>query len=229
MRRLEDESTSSSSRSAAPSATSSPSTFPGGHPSAAPRGTGRNNSVNVHLTLVPFIAAADGLKTKPTQHSVRELQAIGLSADVLLCRCDRPLPEDVKRKIALFCNLSPEQVISAQDVSTIYEVPLRFCREGLDEILLDLLNLPHNRRDLRLEGRWSARSKPEPPRAHRHRRQVRGAAGCLPEPQRTLIPGGVANDAEVERWSTSTPRRSRPAMAARGVRRQRPAGRSASA
>jgi CTP synthase len=160
---------------------------------------GRSNSVNVHLTLVPFIAAADELKTKPTQHSVRELRAIGLSADVLLCRCDRPLPEDVKRKIALFCNLSPEQVISAQDVSTIYEVPLRFCREGLDEILLDLLNLPHNRRDLsRLESLVGKIKNP----SHHVRIGIVGKYVELPDAYKSLnealMHGGVANDTEVE-------------------------------
>jgi len=160
---------------------------------------GRSNAVNVHLTLVPFIAAADELKTKPTQHSVRELRAIGLSADVLLCRCDRPLPEDVKRKIALFCNLSPEQVISAQDVPTIYEVPLRFCREGLDEILLDLLNLPHNRRDLsRLEALVGKIKNP----THHVRIGIVGKYVELPDAYKSLnealMHGGVANDAEVE-------------------------------
>src|SRR5688572_26881940 len=79
---------------------------------------GRNNAVNIHLTLVPYIAAAEELKTKPTQHSVRELRAIGIQPDLLLCRVDRPLPEDQRRKIALFCNVAPEQVIAARDVST---------------------------------------------------------------------------------------------------------------
>ncbi|MEO8197277.1 MAG: CTP synthase, partial [Thermoanaerobaculia bacterium] len=92
---------------------------------------GRNNALNVHLTLVPYIAAAEELKSKPTQHSVRELRAIGIQADVLLCRADRAIPDEVRRKIALFCNVAPEQVIAARDVSTIYEVPLMFAREGL--------------------------------------------------------------------------------------------------
>ncbi|MCP3960286.1 MAG: CTP synthase [bacterium] len=109
---------------------------------------GRFNAVDIHLTLVPFIAAADELKTKPTQHSVRELRAIGISPDVLLCRVDRPLPDELRRKIALFCNVDVDQVIAAQDVEWIYEVPLHFCREGLDERLIELLNLPHNNRDM---------------------------------------------------------------------------------
>ncbi|HUF78768.1 MAG TPA: CTP synthase, partial [Thermoanaerobaculia bacterium] len=103
---------------------------------------GRNNVVNIHLTLVPYIKAADELKTKPTQHSVRELRAIGLSPDVLLCRVDRPLPDEYRQKIGLFCNLPADAVIAARDVPTIYEVPLMFCREGLDALLLELLNLP---------------------------------------------------------------------------------------
>ncbi|HEY7111931.1 MAG TPA: CTP synthase [Thermoanaerobaculia bacterium] len=109
---------------------------------------GRGNAVNVHLTLVPYIRASDELKTKPTQHSVKELLSIGIQPDVLLCRTERPLPDDVKRKIALFCNVPVEAVITAKDVASIYEVPLRFAAEGLDEILLDLLNLPHYDRDL---------------------------------------------------------------------------------
>ena len=93
----------------------------------------------MHLTLVPYIKASDELKTKPTQHSVKELLSIGIQPDVLLCRTDRPLPDEVKRKIALFCNVPVEAVINAKDVPSIYEVPLQFAAEGLDEILLDLL------------------------------------------------------------------------------------------
>jgi CTP synthase len=102
----------------------------------------------VHLTLVPYIKASDELKTKPTQHSVKDLLSIGIQPDVLLCRTDRSLPIDVKRKISLFCNVPVEAVITAKDVPSIYEVPLQFAAEGLDEILLDLLNLPHYDRDL---------------------------------------------------------------------------------
>jgi CTP synthase len=160
---------------------------------------GRTNAVNVHLTLVPYIAAADELKTKPTQHSVRELRAIGITADALLCRCDRPLPDELKRKIALFCNLSPEQVIAAQDVSTIYDVPLLFCREGLDDILLDLLNLPHNPRDLSRLEQLVARIKNP---AHHVRIGIVGKYVELPDAYKSLnealMHGGVANDARVE-------------------------------
>jgi CTP synthase len=109
---------------------------------------GRGNAINVHLTLVPYIKASEELKTKPTQHSVKELLSIGIQPDVLLCRTDRPLPAEVKKKIALFCNVPVEAVINAKDVPSIYEVPLHFAAEGLDEILLDLLHLPHYDRDL---------------------------------------------------------------------------------
>ncbi|HKQ59939.1 MAG TPA: CTP synthase [Candidatus Polarisedimenticolaceae bacterium] len=110
---------------------------------------GRTNAIFVHLTLVPFIAASGELKTKPTQHSVRELRAIGIQPDVLLCRCDRPLPAEIKRKIALFCNIGEDAVISARDVESIYEVPLHLAAEGIDEIIMKLLDLPYRKRDLR--------------------------------------------------------------------------------
>jgi CTP synthase len=107
------------------------------------------NAVFVHLTLVPWIGASGELKTKPTQHSVRELRAIGIQPDILLCRSDRPIPQDVKRKIALFCNVSEDAVISAKDVDTIYEVPLHLSAEGIDEIIMKLLDLPYRRKDLK--------------------------------------------------------------------------------
>ena len=109
---------------------------------------GRGNVINIHLTLVPYIAASDELKTKPTQHSVKELLSIGIQPDILLCRADRSIPDEMKKKIALFCNVEERAVITARDVGTIYEVPLAFAREGLDEILLDYLSLPHYARDL---------------------------------------------------------------------------------
>jgi CTP synthase len=103
---------------------------------------GRENTLYIHLTLVPYIASSGELKTKPTQHSVRDLRSIGISPDVLLCRTDRPLDKDIKSKIALFCDVNEEAVITARDVSSIYEVPLNLAGEGLDRILLDRLNLP---------------------------------------------------------------------------------------
>ena len=160
---------------------------------------GRGNSAHLHLTLVPFIAAADELKTKPTQHSVRELRAIGIDADALLCRCDRPLPEEVKKKIALFCNVEPKEVISARDVETIYEVPLSFCQEGLDEILLDQLNMPHYPRSL---SRWEELvAKVKNPK-HAVRIGIVGKYVELPDAYKSLnealLHGGIANDAGVE-------------------------------
>ncbi|HSM13336.1 MAG TPA: CTP synthase [Thermoanaerobaculia bacterium] len=160
---------------------------------------GRSNAVNVHLTLVPYIAAAEELKSKPTQHSVRELREIGIQADLLLCRVDRPLPEDLRRKIALFCNVAPEQVIPARDVNTIYEVPLMFAREGCDEILLDLLNLPHYDRDL---SKWEALvSRVKNPK-HQVKIGIVGKYVELPDAYKSLnealAHGGIANEAKVE-------------------------------
>jgi CTP synthase len=103
---------------------------------------GRDNSLYIHLTLVPFIGTAGELKTKPTQHSVRDLRSIGIQPDILLCRTDRFLDPDIKRKIALFCDVSEEAVITAKDVSSIYEVPLVLAAEGLDTIVLKYLHLP---------------------------------------------------------------------------------------
>ncbi|HVB87148.1 MAG TPA: CTP synthase [Candidatus Dormibacteraeota bacterium] len=114
---------------------------------------GAENVVFAHLTLVPFIATAGELKTKPTQHSVKELLSIGIQPDLLLCRSDRPLGADLKAKIALFCNVPESAVISATDVANIYEVPLSLASEGLDDQLLKLLRLEAPPRDL---SRWLA-------------------------------------------------------------------------
>ena len=110
---------------------------------------GRENTVYIHLTLVPYIGAAGELKTKPTQHSVRDLRSIGIQPDMLLCRTDRPLPRDLKQKIGLFCDVAEEAVITARDVDTIYEVPLSLRDEGLDRVLLRLLHLPDSTADMR--------------------------------------------------------------------------------
>jgi CTP synthase len=109
---------------------------------------GRENSLFVHLTLVPFINAAGELKTKPTQHSVKELRAIGIQPDILLCRTDRFLSKEMKAKIALFCSVSEEAVITAKDVDSIYEVPLVLAADGLDLIILKQLNLPVRESDM---------------------------------------------------------------------------------
>jgi CTP synthase len=102
---------------------------------------GRNNTVFVHLTLVPYIGAARELKTKPTQHSVRELREIGIQPDILLCRTEKPIGEDARQKIALFCNVRNEAVIEAQDVESVYEVPLMFHAGGLDSLVVSMLRM----------------------------------------------------------------------------------------
>ncbi|MFN3232741.1 MAG: CTP synthase [Alphaproteobacteria bacterium] len=95
-----------------------------------------DNAIFIHLTLVPYIASAGELKTKPTQHSVKELRGIGIQPDIVMCRCEQPIPEDDRRKIALFCNVRNEAVIPAVDVETIYEVPLHYHQAGLDDQVL---------------------------------------------------------------------------------------------
>ena len=102
---------------------------------------GRENTVSVHTTLVPWIAAAGELKTKPTQHSVREMTGLGIQPDVLLCRCDRPLPESDRNKIALFCNVPASAVIQALDARSIYDVPLQYHGEGLDDEVLRVFGI----------------------------------------------------------------------------------------
>ena len=113
--------------------------------------SGRENTVFVHVTLVPWIGAAQELKTKPTQHSVKELLSIGIQPDILLCRTDRFLSHEIKSKIALFCNLEERAVIAAKDVASIYEVPLTFAQEGVDKLALKYLHIEAKEPDL---TRW---------------------------------------------------------------------------
>ncbi|HLH06922.1 MAG TPA: CTP synthase [Terriglobales bacterium] len=110
---------------------------------------GRENTLFVHVTLVPYIAAAGELKTKPTQHSVKELLSVGIQPDILLCRTDRFLSKDLKGKIALFCNVEEEAVITAKDVGSIYECPLVFANEGVDELVMKYLHLQAKDRDIK--------------------------------------------------------------------------------
>jgi len=112
-------------------------------------GLGKQNVLYIHLTLVPFIRAADELKTKPTQHSVKELLSIGIQPNILLCRSDRPIPREMKKKIALYCNVEENAVITAQDVETIYEVPLHLHEEGLDDRILEALEIKAPNNDLK--------------------------------------------------------------------------------
>jgi CTP synthase len=109
---------------------------------------GRENTLFVHVTLVPYIAAAGELKTKPTQHSVKELLSVGIQPDILLCRTDRFLAKDIKSKIALFCNVEEEAVITAKDVASIYEVPIVFANENVDTLVLKYLHLDARDHDL---------------------------------------------------------------------------------
>jgi CTP synthase len=114
---------------------------------------GRGNSISIHVTLVPFIAAAGELKTKPTQHSVRELASLGVQPDILVCRAEHPLPDSERAKIALFCNVPKEAVIPALDAPSIYAVPLQYHAEGLDAQVIHAFGLPPGREpDL---GRWT--------------------------------------------------------------------------
>ncbi|PYM75306.1 MAG: CTP synthetase [Candidatus Rokuibacteriota bacterium] len=160
---------------------------------------GRDNCIYVHLTLVPYIQAASELKTKATQHSVKELRAIGIQPDILLCRTDRFLPPGIKSKIALFCDVEEEAVITAKDVDSIYEVPLVFHREGLDEIIVKLLGLEPRRIDL---SRWeSVVRRVKSPRAET-RIAVVGKYVELRDSYKSLVEaiahGGIANEARVD-------------------------------
>jgi len=160
---------------------------------------GRGNAVNVHVTLVPYITATDELKTKPTQHSVKELLSIGIQPDILVCRTDRHLPEEMKRKIALFCNVEERAVIPARTVDTIYEVPQRFAAEGMDKILLELLNLPAGKGDL---AKWQTIVDRLRNPAHTVRIGIVGKYVNLQDSYKSLNEalrhGGIANDAKVE-------------------------------
>jgi CTP synthase len=111
----------------------------------------RGDVIFMHLTLLPYLAASGELKTKPTQHSVKELQSIGIAPDILVCRSEKPIPEKERQKIALFCNVRKEHVVAAYDLKSIYEAPLAYHREGLDQAVLDAFNIaPAPRPDLRV-------------------------------------------------------------------------------
>src|SRR5919198_4273665 len=118
-----------------------------------PYDVGRENVLYIHVTLVPYLGAAGELKTKPTQHSVNKLREIGIQPNILLCRTDRYLPPDLKGKIALFCNVEKDAVITAKDVETVYEVPIVFRKEGLDELIIRTLRLDTSLPNLR---EWDA-------------------------------------------------------------------------
>ena len=161
---------------------------------------GREHVLFIHLTLVPYIAAAGELKTKPTQHSGRELMEIGIQPDIVICRTERPLDEDIRRKIALFTNVDVEAVIEARDVETIYEVPLAFRRQRLDDVVIERLGLDAPAPDLAAWTKMVERIK------HPGKGEVRIAVvgkytdlvDAYKSVQESLKHGGIANDVGVE-------------------------------
>ena len=144
---------------------------------------GKENVIYIHLTYVPYIATAGEVKTKPTQHSVKELRSIGIQPDILLCRTDRFLSKEIKSKIALFCNVSQDAVITAKDVDCIYEVPLVFNQEGLDGKVLELLNVWTGSPRLEVWEKLVARYQAPP---HRVRIAVVGKYTDLTESYKSL-------------------------------------------
>ena len=166
---------------------------------------GRENAVFIHLTLVPFISAAGEVKTKPTQHSVRELMEIGIQPDLLICRTERPLSEDVKRKIALFCNVEFGSVIESRDVPSIYEIPLSFHEQGLDDRVVERLGLSGKKADLTAWREMVSRIYAP------HGRVRIAVVGKYTElvdsyksVQESLIHGGISNDTGVDiTWISS--------------------------
>jgi CTP synthase len=160
---------------------------------------GRDNALFVHLTLVPYIAAAGELKTKPTQHSVRDLMQIGIQPDILICRSEQPIGSDIKRKIAGFCNVDFDCVIESPDVATIYEIPIRFREQGFDRVVCERLRLETKEPDLTA---WKAMVERILHPHNRVRIAVVGKYTDLHDAYKSvgeaLIHGGIANDAGVE-------------------------------
>ncbi|HEY3286655.1 MAG TPA: CTP synthase [Gemmatimonadaceae bacterium] len=166
---------------------------------------GRDNALFIHLTLVPFIAAAGEVKTKPTQHSVRELMELGIQPDILICRTERPLTEDTKRKIALFCNVEFGAVIESRDVPTIYQIPLAFAEQGLDQLVCRKLGLETKPAEL---SAWRTIVQKVVEPKSKVRIAVVGKytdyADSYKSIQEALIHGGIANDVGVDvAWTSS--------------------------
>lgn len=163
---------------------------------------GNANTLYIHLTLIPYIRASNELKTKPTQHSVKELRSIGIQPDIILCRSEYSLPRELKAKIALFCNVKEEAVITARDVEHVYEVPLCFAEEGLDFIILKYLGLPLKERKLNKWEEFVSKLK------HPKDSVTIGVVGkyikyedSYKSLKEALIIGGVANHLSVElKW-----------------------------
>jgi CTP synthase len=160
---------------------------------------GSSNSILIHVTYVPYIAAAGELKSKPTQHSVKELREIGLQADFLVCRSERTIDDGLKKKIALFCSVKPEHVIAAKDALTIYEVPLNLHREKLDSLVLKELNLTGEKPNLR---GWEQIVKILHSPGKTVKIAVVGKYVDLKESYKSLhealVHGGIANNCQIE-------------------------------
>jgi len=166
---------------------------------------GRDNALFIHLTLVPYIAAAGELKTKPTQHSVRDLMQIGIQPDILVCRSEQPIGAEIKRKIAGFCNVDFDCVIESPDVASIYEIPLRFREQGIDRVVCERLRLETREPDL---TSWRAMVEKILRPKHRVRIAVVGKYTDLHDAYKSvseaLHHGGIAHDAGVEiHWLSS--------------------------
>ncbi|MEK7332209.1 MAG: CTP synthase, partial [Nitrospirota bacterium] len=166
---------------------------------------GRENVLYVHLTLVPYIKTSGEIKTKPSQHSIRELRAIGIQADLLLCRTDRPITPEAKKKIAIHCNLDMDAVITAMDVDTVYEVPLALSAEGLDQQIISKLKLPSAEADL-MQWKDIVRKVKEP--KNEVTIAIAGKYVGLKDSYKSLIEalthGGIANDSRVNlQWVDS--------------------------
>jgi len=166
---------------------------------------GRRTAINIHVTLVPYIPSAGELKTKPTQHSVKTLLEIGVQPDILICRSDRRLTKDYREKIALFCNVQTQSVIEGRDVDSIYEVPLQFAREKLDDIVIGHLNLKCNDRDITVWQQLVDRiKKPK----HEVTIAICGKYTKYPDAYKSIseafVHAGAANNARVNiRWIAS--------------------------
>ncbi|MGA1281805.1 MAG: CTP synthase [Pelagibacteraceae bacterium] len=168
---------------------------------------GRNKSLFIHLTLVPYIEASGELKTKPTQHSVKELRSIGIQPNIIICRSEKEIPKDEKRKISLFCNVDPEYVIQSVDVSSIYEVPIKYSEEKLDKKILDIFNLKEkNKANLKI---WKDIVKKINSKKEKISIGIVGKYVDLKDAYKSLdealIHGGLSNDVEVNsEWVDST-------------------------
>jgi len=160
---------------------------------------GHHNAINIHVTLVPYIKSASETKTKPTQHSVGKLREIGIQPDILLCRSEKPLNKEAKEKIALFCNVDKDAVIQAQDVESVYEVPINFTREKLDDLIVELLDIKSKSRDL-IEWQRKVINRIKYPKDE-VKIAVVGKYITLQDAYKSiyeaLIHGGIANDTRV--------------------------------